>query len=443
MKAGVTPTSARRRPARRAFARLPSSLLPSSLLPSSLLPFSLLPSLLLAGVAGQASAALPMPEISGSVRALADLRTANRDSPLAPAGALLGAGRDCGVGELRLRGSLAGVTAAGQALAQSCDPGGVDRDGRLDELFWEGGKGAWHVTLGKKVLAWDVGYGFRPLDVIQKELRRALIDQQLEGVPVAMLEHFGASTSTGLVLTNIGRSDTDTGRDEQAAVVRGYGQWGSVDAYGLARWGMQERASLGAAAAWVPTNALEVHASARWGQRATRLVSTWTQNLPLVQDDPWSDAVGGAFWQALAGTQWTGENKVSVLGEIWYDGTAPSDSDWDAWQARNASIQQFVFAPQQARAGNLAWQAQGLSRQNLRRVSMLGRVAYTGGTWQPALDALYNPADGGSTLTASLGWQGDQLRIDAGLRGYFGPHSALLRQLPDRAIAYAAVTLPF
>ncbi|WP_341677347.1 hypothetical protein [Niveibacterium sp. SC-1] len=398
---------------------------------------------LLTLAAAPAGAALPMPELSGSVRALADLRTANHDSPLAPAADLLGAGRDCGVGELRLRASLAGFVAAGQALAQTCDPGGVDRDGRLDELFWEGGQGAWHATLGKKVLAWDVGYGFRPLDVIQKELRRALIDQQLEGVPVAMLEHFGASTSTGLVVTNIGKSDIDTGRDEQALVLRSYGQWGGVDAYGLARWGLQEHASLGAAFAWVPTEALEVHASARWGQRATRLVSTWPEGAPLVQQSPWSESVGGAFWQALAGTQWTGENKVSLLGEVWYDGTAPADSEWDAWQTRNADIAQFSFAPSAARAGNLAWQAQGLSRQNLRRVSALARIAYTGGTWQPALDALCNPADGGSTVTASLGWQGDQLRIDAGLRGYFGPHDALLRQLPDRAIAYAAVTLPF
>ena len=35
--------------------------------------------------------------------------------------------------------------------------------------------GAWAFSAGKKVLGWDVGFGFRPNDVVQQEARRSLL----------------------------------------------------------------------------------------------------------------------------------------------------------------------------------------------------------------------------------------------------------------------------
>ncbi|WP_374603922.1 hypothetical protein [Niveibacterium sp.] len=392
---------------------------------------------------GVSAADWPETTLDWTLRAQAEARSANPDSSLAPAAHMLGAGRDCGAGEVRLRGRVGQVGFAGQAWAASCDPGGVDRDGRVDELFWEGEAGPLHFTLGKKVVSWDVGFGFRPLDVVQRENRRALIDQQLEGVPVVMLEHFSSHLASTLVFANPGQSDEALRRDEQALAWRGFAQTSMADLHLLARWGAQERASLGAGFSAVPLDSLEVHGSARWGQRATRLVGTWPSAIPLATASPWRDEVGGAFWQALIGAQWTGENKISVLAEAWYDGTAPTESEWDAWRARNAAIGGFAYAPEIARAGNLAWNAQALGQVNLQRANLLLRAAYGGDTWQPEIDWLLTPADGGSVLSAALAWQGDRLRIEAGLRTYLGPADSLYRQLPDRGNAYLMATLPF
>ena len=75
---------------------------------------------------------------------------------------------------------------------------------------------------------------------------------------------------------------------------------------------------------------------------------------------------------------------------------------------------------------------------NLRRTNLFMRVSWTLDKWQPAFDLLYTPADAGRTVTASLGWQGDRVRVDAGLRLYGGPSDAVFAQLPTRRIAYVA-----
>jgi len=91
-------------------------------------------------------------------------------------------------------------------------------------------------------------------------------------------------------------------------------------------------------------------------------------------------------------------------------------------------------------AGNLGWQGQSFAGQNLRRGNLYLRGAWDHEGWQPVLDMLYTPADGGRVVTASLAWQGNQLHLDGGVRLYGGPASAALSQLPVRRVIYLAAT---
>jgi hypothetical protein len=56
---------------------------------------------------------------------------------------------------------------------------------------------------------------------------------------------------------------------------------------------------------------------------------------------------------------------------------------------------------------------------------------------------LYTPADAGRVITAALGWQGDRVRLDGGVRVYGGPDSAVIAQVPTRRTAYVAGTWSF
>jgi hypothetical protein len=42
-----------------------------------------------------------------------------------------------------------------------------------------------------------------------------------------------------------------------------------------------------------------------------------------------------------------------------------------------------------------------------------------------------------------VGWQGDRVRIDGGVRVFGGPSSAVLAQLPTKRIVYLAGTWSF
>ncbi|MES1161886.1 MAG: hypothetical protein ABUL50_02330, partial [Rhizobacter sp.] len=136
----------------------------------------------------------------------------------------------------------------------------------------------------------------------------------------------------------------------------------------------------------------------------------------------------------------------SLLAEAWWDGTALSDAQWDDWNARNRGLAALVGtpAPIGAVAGNLAWQPSAFGASaSLHRANLFARLSWQHDKWQPALDVLFTPADRGRVVTGSLGWQGDRVRLDAGLRFYGGPADSLLAQLPTRRIGYAAATWSF
>jgi len=140
---------------------------------------------------------------------------------------------------------------------------------------------------------------------------------------------------------------------------------------------------------------------------------------------------------------------ASLLAEAWWDGAAPSNAQWDAWNQRNRQLAALAgpgasSALAGAAAGNLAWQTEAFSAStNLRRANLFARLSWQLDKWQPAIDILYTPADAGRAVTAALGWQGDRWRVEGGVRLYGGPGDAVLAQLPTRRIAYVAGTWAF
>ncbi len=346
---------------------------------------------------------------------------------------------------LRAGLALQGKLLLGHAWPQGGTP--VDRS-RVDELHlaWDGG--AWQASLGKKVLGWDVGYAFRPNDVVQQEERRALLAQAPEGRPLLQLEHFDADTAWALVAVQPERWDQDRTRQrgarEAALAARLYHRVGSLDLHGFARHGRHTGASVGAALAWVATDALELHASWRAMRRHDGLWLDLPEG-PLARQDPWRAGTLGAARQWLLGAQWTGGPSLTLLAEWWHDGQAPSDQTWRQWSARNALLHELARQPavRSAVAGNLAWQASVLTATALRRDNAYVRLSWQPEDWTLAVDVLLTPSDRGRAASASVQWKGPQWRVDAAWRVYGGPQAALLSQLPLRRSALLAASRPF
>lgn len=400
----------------------------------------------LACVAGACQAA---PEFSGQVRPQWVDQQANDAGPLAQAVSLqpgiAALPRSFAAVETELRASGHGLNFVGTERQERIEGDRLRSHGWVNELYGSADAAGWSFSAGKRIVAWDVGYGFRPNDVVEQEARRTLLSVTPEGRPLLMAEHFDASTAWSFVLVNPTKPHDQVGADEPALAARVYQRDGSVDWHGFARYGAHTGASLGAAAAWVASDAVELHASVRWLASADTL-ATDASGAALLRANPWQGARTGATGQALIGGTWTNEAQLSLLAEAWWDGTALSDAQWDDWNARNRGLAALVGtpAPTSAVAGNLGWQTSAFNASaSLRRANLFARLSWQHDQWQPALDLLFTPADRGHVVTGSLGWQGDRVRLDAGLRFYGGPADALLAQLPTRRIGYVAASWSF
>ncbi|CAN5914835.1 hypothetical protein BH11PSE8_BH11PSE8_19690 [soil metagenome] len=351
--------------------------------------------------------------------------------------------------ETELRASSHGMNGTLTLQQQHSEADGTPATTRnrawVNELYASHSGASWQFAAGKRIVAWDVGYAFRPNDVVEQEVRRTLLSVTPEGRPVLMAEHFDASTAWSFVLVNPTAPHARRGAEEPALAARVYRRDGAVDWHGFARVGAHTGASVGAAAAWVANESLELHASLR-AMHAADSLRLDAAAAGLVRSDPWQAAAVRNTAQALVGGTWTNIDQISLLAEAWWDGTALPDAQWDAWNARNRQLAGLAqtAAPRAALAGNLAWQASAFDAStSLRRANLYARLSWQHDAWQPAIDMLYTPADAGRVITASLGRQGDRLRIDGGLRFFGGPADAVLAQVPTRRIVYLAGTWTF
>ena len=352
--------------------------------------------------------------------------------------------------ELRASGSVgAGITLNGVATLQVRSLEGASHttttDSWINEAYASGKALGWQWSAGKKVVSWDVGYAFRPNDVVQQEVRRTLAAEALTGRPLLMAEHFDADTAWSLVWVNPLEPQANTGGQEAALAARVYQRSGAVDWHGFARQGEHTGTSVGAAVAWVASDAIELHASVRAYQHVDGSASNNTGS-SLSTTNPWQPTLTGAAQQILVGGTWTNEAQVSLLVEAWHDGTALTDAQWSAWTARNQALPLWLArrVPASAVAGNLAWQGNAFGVANsLRQDNVFARLSWQHDRWQTALDVLYTPADQGFIATASALWSGEHFKLEGGLRAHYGPDDAVVRQLPVQRQAYAVASWAF
>ncbi len=349
--------------------------------------------------------------------------------------------------ELRAAGTLGPVTLNAVATLQARSPkgGATDTDGWLNEAYASGKALGWQWSAGKKVVSWDVGYGFRPNDIVQQEVRRTLASEALTGRPLLMAEHFDADTAWSLVWVNPVEERANTGAKEAALAARVYQRAGAVDWHGFVRQGEHTGTSIGAAASWVASDAIELHASVRAYQHVDG-ISTINSGTGLSIANPWQPTLKGAGQQVLVGGTWTSESQFGVMLEAWHDDTAQSDAQWNDWAARNQALPLWLArrVPASAVAGNLAWQGNAFgASNNLRQDNIFVRLSWQHERWQTALDVLYTPADQGHVDTASVIWSGDHVKLEAGLRTHGGPDNAIVRQLPVQRQAYVVGTWAF
>lgn len=374
---------------------------------------------------------------SASLKLQGSHRHANDASAFAPAARYTGAAADEHQAALELRGQtgpLRGVvtTRGERRTAQDWAGHWV-----VNELVLESalpGTAAYY-SVGKKMLSWDVGYAWRPLDVLQREDRRTLVPVTLEGIPQLCIEWFGADSAVALLLTNPGKGRAARPRDDAALTLRAFRRAAASDLYGLARWSERYGVETGGAFSHVLDESLELHGSALWQQRFER----------------WRNAGNGAPWQVdtapaghklLLGATWTNARHTSIILEAWYDRSGLTAAQWRSISADSRALA-LQPLPAEAIAGLSARGAEAYRTETSARSQVFLRLSQKLGDVEIAADQMRSPADGGHVTTLAATWIRNAWRLDAGLRRFGGPGDSAWGNAPSRHIWFAQVQLGF
>lgn len=374
-----------------------------------------------------------------------------RDSPFAAGLGLTSFGRDRYRIEQELRGRAGPVSLLLTATESGQE--GAKPTGRFvaNEAYADFSAGGERFSVGKKVLSADVGYAFRPIDVLQRESRLQMMPPQLEGIPSLSWDNFSTDGAWSLVIANPGHQRRGEAREDGSVALKLYRRIASADFHGVLRSSNRYGLEVGAAASMVPSDALEFHASLlvqRRGERRVPLADTASVASLLAADSALVTEAIDSPRKALLGGTWTTEGGFSVLGEFWWDGTAPTSSDWQRLRrqaAQRAALLGLLGVPAAAVAGATAASTRMFDQGNFAQRGMLTRLAWSdpGGRVSASADLLKSLGDGGWTATAAFAWQGEKLRIDAGLRRYGGPADSAYRLLPERAAAFVGFSLAY
>jgi hypothetical protein len=335
------------------------------------------------------------------------------------------------------RGGVNGVAAAHWDIHEHARP---DFEGVVNELYYDAAWGAHYFSVGKKVLSWGVGYGFRPLDVVQRENRRLPYAVTPEGVPLLAWEIFDADHAFTVVYANPLRDEARHARDDEAVAARYYHRADAADVYAVTRLSARNQFEIGAAFSHVVDDAIEWHGEWLYQRRFEQPVNALAMqsDATLATADPFVSQTYSHGHKVLLGFTWTHASGVSLLGEAWYDAEAYSRAQWRDLLALVERQRALLGAqiPPALIYGNIAWNMRHLESPNLLRRNNLLRVSYTGTSWTPALDVLHTPEDGGMVTTASARYDGNRQQVEFGVRAFGGPRDAAVRLVPEDFSAY-------
>ena len=184
--------------------------------------------------------------------------------------------------------------------------GPTDNASRINELHAASDFGAWQLGCSaRRSSAGGSVTASGPMTWCNKSAVARCCRRPPRGARYCKLEHFGAEQAATLVWVNpkhAGEPDNEQrGAEESALAARWYTRQGAADWHVFGRWGEHTHASVGAALAFVATDELELHASARALQRHDGWqIEPQAGNGP-VTTNPWAQATLGRTSQWLLG----------------------------------------------------------------------------------------------------------------------------------------------
>ncbi len=340
------------------------------------------PRLTFALVGTLAAATAGAAEIHGAITVAPEFITENTASPYN-----VDAPRRSSRQDIELKLQEGGLNAQGVLRQQVAEGHSPEYHGIANQFYYDGtlspGLG-W--TAGKKVMAWGVGFGFKPLDVIQRENRRSVNPAPLVGVPLVALERYTETDAWTIAWTRPGQGAGERDDRDPGAALHWYRLADGDDLHGVLRVSQRRRLEAGFGATRIVGDEWSFYGAALYQGRG------------MARPDGSFDKAGV---KAVAGLQWTGDSGTSLIAEAWHDPDAPL----------------ATRTPPENLLLRLAWDDRD--------------------GFKPYVELLTTPRDGGRVYTLGASWEGNRNRFTLGLRQFAGSDASAYAQAPIKRILWA------
>lgn len=298
-----------------------------------------------------------------------------------------------------------------------------ETDLQFSEAFYDFSWGNWLLSAGKKKLDWDVGYGFRPLDMFSPTDSLAIYNAVPPGAVMLVGDYF---TDVG----NISLLCNETSPDylqRGMRVAKGGGCGGRYyqyfdhfEAQWVTHYDEKLGVRLGGSGQTVIGESLELHGSLLWQENyrtpSFNKVSVGDTFIPEVETQWRRGAI-----QSLFGMNYSLASGMTVIAEYWHDGRAPSDGQWR--EVLHASKESKLDYAQKILRGHFA-------NQNLFRDNLMLHLRASKEVWRPELTWVLNPNDGSMFIDGQLCYHGKSERqLCSGLRQYAGGDESIYEHL--------------
>lgn len=326
-------------------------------------------------------------------------------------------------------------------------------DGKLNELYLQKTFDNSTISLGRRITSWGYGEVFRPLEIVQSVNRRTLLYSATKGVLGGNYFYSVDDQNTEIVVSETEARQLDKNETKPVQIaVQQFWRFEGGDAQIVARYEKESAATLGLGTSRTVTDSLLLFTSMtvqnhfvasdfniqNWDSNADipTKINTLNSNLgntisSVKKDNALKANVGGSY-------SWP--SRVTVSFEYWYDGTARTKDEWkkifgfadDAQSLRpiSSEVNQLINA-------HLGAVNEDLSQYiNLSQHNFYFRLAYTWEKWEPSVDVLGNPEDGGLMASASVDYKLDDILLRFGIRNYGGQSESVIANLPTSNDAF-------
>jgi len=308
-------------------------------------------------------------------------------------------------------------------------------DTSINELYLTHSFGDLELTFGRRIHSWGVGYGFRPLDVIQQYNRQSISRQSDIGKNSLGVEYYSDLSSLSFFWINpmnkVPQNETKEENHQQESLVAKIStSFDNYDFHSLMRVSSENKLQLGAGGVHILNDAIGFHSAILYSQAYEKQIHQLageTNNL-LSTSYPYKTESYEHGFHTLIGINWSSINKHSLIAEYWYTDFAYTKQQWNS-HFELAGQQQLLLQqsqhPTAAVHGNIAWSAVATQASILSTHNIMLQWSYDADYWKPTINFLYSPVDKSHMITLSTTRTTKLFNLETGIRHFNGTKDSI------------------